>query len=156
MSKRFRIRLVFLSWLLLSIGGCFGVPLPEHPMTIHGQEVRKLVGPRDSNRPLRLNVSEEQQAIALLGAPQWESKEAPGTHLLGYSFRVHAIRWIGLNVANDGAWPIIRPYTPATWYLLLGFDDVGLLQRYALKRIEGFLAPAPQKYFDDLTRTSPQ
>lgn len=132
-------RFTFLVLGLMSVAGagCIGIPLPERPLTPNSLPVRSLVGEAGSDKPFRVGVTRRDQVLVELGPARWCTQNDLA---MGYQYDVNATQWFGLNVVDHKAiFPLIPRYTPAKYFLFLGFDEPGVLRRHALHRKYGFV-----------------
>ncbi|HEX3357839.1 MAG TPA: hypothetical protein VHS31_12785 [Tepidisphaeraceae bacterium] len=125
MKKILPISLIILGTLLLS--GCFFVP--AFNPTISGKDVSDKVGGPASNRPLRVGTVTMDQVIALLGQPQYVSRDD----------RQIAYTWEVLN----GEWVYPLCFTAQPQHgeraLELTFDQQNVLVDYRLSKEDGSL-----------------
>jgi len=122
---------------MLTIAGCVYIPVPEHPRTAHGADVREVLGAEGTDKPIRPGVANRDVVLRLLGEPDDRTE-----HDLGFAYHLTAIAGhrFGFCVADDETERTGRRYFayPATdrvpYFLLLRFDHQGVLRQYQLKR----------------------
>jgi hypothetical protein len=121
--------LVPLIWMMT---GCLYIPFFEHRID-SGPNVRALVGPAGSDRPIRPGHVTKAHVIALLGEPRWMSGDG---NALGYETDTSFASWV---------YPLCffaaEPADARTYFVRLVFDPGGNLLRYDWTHVSAYVEP---------------
>jgi hypothetical protein len=141
---RLTLLVLLLGCVACTQAGCLFLPIPAGSAKPGlGREFRTLVGPANSDRPIRPGFATQESIRALLGEPT--EIQSPATSPMTtqpawlqwvYVVNVPTKRWIILlpmKTETGMLWPGDSDVVCTTFYLTLAFEPSGVLRRYLIE-----------------------
>lgn len=115
---------MFIAAALYTLVGCFYIP--QFNAVATDKNYAKMVGPKASDRAVRVSVTTYDEVIRHLGPPRFEDA---AHHRIAYGWTVHNGVWI---------WPFCftADQCDGVRTLELDFDDAGILKGFQIRKVD--------------------